>query len=837
MDNKMADNNKLQPGVINKLHALKNAIRARLALEGLAWVVTSLVCLVVVTMLFDFTLKLERELRIFFLAICSLGVLYVLVRTIILPMFVGMDDENLALLVESRNKVLQDRLISALQFTGKKELTDRGVSNALVEKVTEQANSMVEGLDFKAVIEKQNLKKMWTIAGFLIFMLTAFSVARADMMGLWYKRNILLQNIDWPQSTYLEVYYEGRDGNLKPLLKIAKNGDVVESIKDVPVLRGAGLKIVAVNMANSEDPEEVIVAVDYPSTGRTDVTARKAKKAEAKRYSANLATRLDKDAQPCFYVKQFKTVNEAFEFYVFGGDDSRDKRAPHKIKMIEAPTLTKVGIREKYHSYLNRESDYAFRKHDPNQEIIPVKIGSEIMFEGIANKDLSRAKIIVNGGLSKGNVTISSVKLNEKDSKLYPRKFQGSIVLDENNIFTVNGETGKRVLRKNLSVKLQLFDKLGFDNSKGETYVFELIPDKNPEAYLDYRGVRTRVTPDAVIPLIAKADDDNGVESIRIFSKFKKAPLKIKVDENGEPVKEDAPAPADKKEGEKEEGNFELKEFKYSNYKQAGKTITAKDKQDSRSLVGKPYRFELAKLNLKPGAVVVFEARCKDRLLKRLGGPNRSVSPEVKFEIISKIDLATELVAIQDEISGEFEQMMKLQVKANSSTAEAIDELFRNQQTETVINKINNSHVSEKAVLDECKSALGRYRGVLAEMEANKIATDDARAALRLKIVSPLSDLADNIKTVEELLAQAEKLTDESDLKEATSEIQRQQKYILESMRTIYSNMLQGATKMALAYDLNSIKKGTDELDKEIQEKSDKENEGTLEDEDGIEDE
>ena len=144
-------------------------------------------------------------------------------------------DTALALELERRfPKILGDRLITAVELSNRHKVAEQGYSTAMVDETIVEAAQRVEKLPIKEVF---NWKRLW-VMGFLIFFLTVvmyFFMAAGfvtagyflekegptasfsdynDILGIWFERNVLMQNTIWPRKAHL-VFIEPEDAHLR----------------------------------------------------------------------------------------------------------------------------------------------------------------------------------------------------------------------------------------------------------------------------------------------------------------------------------------------------------------------------------------------------------------------------------------------------------------------------------------------------------------------------------------------------------------------------------------------------------------------------------------------
>jgi hypothetical protein len=134
-------------------------------------------------------------------------------------------DDTLALVLERRfPKILGDRLITAVELADPRKAAEVGYSAAMVQETIHEAAQRVEQLKIKEVFDWERLTRRGILIGLLIFggyLLAGLSFCTAnaieghgfsaagfgqfhEVAGIWFERNILLQNVIWPRQAHLE---------------------------------------------------------------------------------------------------------------------------------------------------------------------------------------------------------------------------------------------------------------------------------------------------------------------------------------------------------------------------------------------------------------------------------------------------------------------------------------------------------------------------------------------------------------------------------------------------------------------------------------------------------
>lgn len=445
-----------------KLAKLRRALTGRLAFEGVAWTVVAMVALVFGTLAFDYLLRLERPLRVAIMAVALAAVAWVLWRSLIRPLRVPMPAKDLAMLVENRFDVLSDRLVSSVIFSGRTEVETLGASQAMIACMADEANRLARPLPFEQVVERRGIFRSWSIAGCALALLLGFGMMQGDLLSRWFKRNVLLANVPWPQATYIEVVGEG----------------------DFTVMRGDDLRIVInVQQRSLVVPEEIKLHATYEGIGRTEET-------------------IDPDPEnPRRFVKVFPAVPEEFEFYVTGGDDRRDARRPHRVLLIDPPSFRKVRFTITRPSYTKVSQPESY---DGSAGVLSVPAGARVAIEAMANKPLSSAVVELDGN------TVGQLKARSTSDAGGDSAGQSDMwFIGEFELPAVN-KAVSRVLR------FALADAAGHVNRGGTKYLLQVQPDHAPTVELRKSAVGARISPRAILPLSIRVRDEYGLASLAV---------------------------------------------------------------------------------------------------------------------------------------------------------------------------------------------------------------------------------------------------------------------------------------------------------------------------------
>ena len=454
----------VEPKIRRKLSGLRRSLRLHLAGEGLAWVALALGALVVVTFALDWGSQrithqhmtvLQRAL---ILLGCLTGVGVVAWRRLLSPLLVPMRENDLALVVERHYPALDDRLISALQFSAAGADT-LGASDAMIHEMARQAGELAEPLRFTDPVRKDRLMRRLGLALSAIAVLGLFTAWQPAAMRTWLKRDLLLGLLGdphWPQDTHLEV----------------------RGAPDFRTMRGGSLTLTVDAAGSKVVPAEVVLHMEFASVGSVEEVVPLS--------SPDAAT----------YTRTFDAVSEPFRFYVTGNDD---RTSPYQVRLVDAPELRDVAFTIDFPAYMRMEP----ARIAGDQGVLSIPPGSWVTVRGLANKDLAAASLFLENE-AVGRCEIEPVAA-EGGAKPLPRQVAGKFKL----------APGKRA-QPSLSLRVALTDSDSFTNPRGARYTVVLLKDREPAVQMTLHGIGGQITDKAMIPMTLAAKDDYGVEKLLV---------------------------------------------------------------------------------------------------------------------------------------------------------------------------------------------------------------------------------------------------------------------------------------------------------------------------------
>lgn len=334
--------------VLSRLDALGRRLRLYLLMDGLAVVSVVIAAAVFVTLLMDYTFWLGRDMRAVQLlsVLAALGA--VVWRFVGQPLQIPLDADGLAAIIEREFPQLQSRLITAVEFATAGSI---GIhrSEAMIESVVRQARMDVANLPFDQILAHQRFRRAGAItAGCALLLLLSF-VLPGSKMSLWFQRNVLLGNVDWPQQNRLVV-----EGLVDDQL-IAARGDDVTITATVP--------------EPYSPPRQAFISYETVGgvTGNEQMPAIR--------------------SEVVTFHYTFERIRDSRGCEVRGGDATP---IAFDIEVVDRPRISQVTLNITPPSYTGL-SQYDLRS---GQTVAEVLVGSEIQFRIETNKPVVEAALV-----------------------------------------------------------------------------------------------------------------------------------------------------------------------------------------------------------------------------------------------------------------------------------------------------------------------------------------------------------------------------------------------------------------------------------------------------------
>jgi hypothetical protein len=336
-----------------RLRELRQQIRLSAALRA-----GSLLCLVAAGLVIV-SLVVDRAFRLPLAARCVAQALYLGAfgwlawRLLLRPVTRKLPDNALADLLERRYPDLLDRFRSAVEFVREPEVRESAPTSdiqvLLKRQVVRDAAAHAAAIDAAEVVDTPRVVSSLTAGVAGVAALAVLVGILSGTFGLWWRRNVLFEDVEWPYRTHLVV--EGFPAGTFTL--------------GVP--RGDPLKIRV--RAEGEIPTRVRIRLSY---------ARES-------FASNLA----REGENVF-VYDHAEVAEAFTFDAQGGDF---RTPPHRVLVLERPEVKEAQVALEFPAYTAKAREVL--SGDIGELALPE--GSTLHFQGRATKPLRGAALETEG--------------------------------------------------------------------------------------------------------------------------------------------------------------------------------------------------------------------------------------------------------------------------------------------------------------------------------------------------------------------------------------------------------------------------------------------------------
>lgn len=386
---------------------------------------------------------------------------------------------------------------------------------------------------------------------------------------------------------------------------------------------------------------------------------------------------------------QFKQVAADLRFDVVGGDDRlRDLR----LKVVERPQIMRTILECEYPEYLHRSP----RTLEVSGRV-ELPTGTWARCWVTSTKPLQQATVID---------AIEQVELPTTMTEERPNEFSFALAANQDD----------RVLQ------LTLLDQDGVENREPYRVVVSVLNDEPPEVAVQLRGIGSAVTPQATIPFAGRITDQYGIEQVWFRFYVDQADAQRRVFRS-------------QPEGARELSN--LQRF----------DLAETDPDTNRPLV-----------EVRPGEKLTLSLHASDAY--DLGNePNIGSSQRFVLNVVTPAELRSLLQhrelglrqrfeSIYEKMLGTRELLDRIGLAAESAESEtdpagqpiATEEIERRQQRDQL--RISGAHQNATQLAHETLGVAEGFSNIVAELENNRIASEELKQRLGGGIADPLREIA-----------------------------------------------------------------------------------------------
>jgi hypothetical protein len=357
-------------GIRRQLLGLRLRLRLWQFCVGTSRLLAVVAALVFISLLVDRTARMDHPQRVLSLILGAVALLVVIGREIVRPLRHRISPEALLLRVERRQADLASRLIAAWEFAALPDVPP-GASPALVASAIEQGRAAAARADFRGVIDWPRFRRRAWFGGVALAALLALAIGAPQMTRLWFARNILLSDVEWPRRTHLSV-----QGLVDGALRVPVAGDLEVLVR-----------------ATGVPPDEVFF--------RYADAAGAAYREQMPRVGED-------------YRTLFRGVTEPFRLQISGGDDRTDWIA---VQLLPRPELTDVTVTVEPPAYTGRKPATL----DSRTGAYTALAGSGVVLGGRSSLPLSEVSVAIEGNrlqaMSVSNAVRFAIRLQPEQVK------------------------------------------------------------------------------------------------------------------------------------------------------------------------------------------------------------------------------------------------------------------------------------------------------------------------------------------------------------------------------------------------------------------------------------
>ncbi len=712
--------NKLPPELTDLLARLRSQIQRYVLLEGTASV------FVVLGLLFWLSLGLDWSY--FFLQRAELPrwirfAIEVAGICLCLSLFAGwvglrwmrqFRQRALALVLERRFPELNDRLITAIELTDGKHVTQPPLTQAMLARTIEEVREASSHLDLGTVFDKRPLMRAGISASCLAVSVLAFAICFSDVFGLWFRRNVLLANESWKRETAVQ------------LVVLAEPGERVIEFKDGVYKhpRGSDLTLQASVLPAMKVPEQVQLRY-----AMSDGSAR------GRAYFSRLGDR------------QFKHtltgLLNSLDCYLLAGDA---ERTPYHIEVVEPPRIDRIVLDSLFPKYtgwneIDEKTGTTVRTPKPVQGTqISLPAGTDFLLQAQTNKPLVGVRIQTASYDLEFSREIARLTLFQQDGQTRGgsftipnvshwlaqdgRSFAVPFLLASANDQPVISDAGQVRLPLRLpadaQLKIFLSDTDDILTAEPARLTISSITDEPPTIETQLRGIGSSITRKAVIPVTGVISDDYGVATARFDYRLDSADAQPR---------------------------------SFPTEPRGAKKFALEQSETQKWL-----RFDVLPLELKVGQKLSLSVIAEDA--DNLSGPHFAQGEKYNFQIVSDEELLSQLYARELNLRQRFEQILTEVQRSQSeltlarkTVLELLElgrkpmSLERDQQLEVAGQ--NAATAAERGLYGIRKNhnetlAIGQSLGdIREEMINNAVDTPQSLERMDVKLIRPLKGIND----------------------------------------------------------------------------------------------
>lgn len=697
----------LPPEIARLLHRVRTRIRRDSLADGVLLLCSAFVCIFWLTWLIDEAwfglqkLELPVGLRLVLLVFLLPSAIWLILRRIAYPLVRRIRDCDLALLVERRFPLFQDRLVTTVEAATTSR-PESQLSAQMLQRSIGDAERIAAQVDSHAVFDTKQLKRESLAAGGLVCSLIIASLFQPGILPRWFQAFVWCVPEYRERTTSIEAWVIAQPGDRR--LPFIAPGPGQPAVCRHPV--GADLELEFLVPDSGPAPG---LKWTIPDRLRVDVIRQDGSRSRSWITAAS-AGRFR------FVVTQLR---ESIDIEVLGGDFR--SRLPWHVEAVDSPGLDAVEIECTYPEYTGWNQQRERRLEITGSEV-QLPEGTEFTLRARSGKLLKSVRVVTDQYEFSGD---------ERSGKVIPRN--GSAATDlPNPILSADFRTVQLQLAvaantsdsrppdttapasnllqisSNTNLRFFLHDQDNIISASPETLRVAGIPDKPPVVAAQLAGIGNAVTRRARIPLAIRVRDDYGVQT---------AGFEFQVDD---------------------ETSWRPRPFRIA---LAAGTLEFSSEQ--------PEYFELQPLELTEGQSLTLSVTAIDR--NPLTGGSLARSTPLPFRIVSDDELLSLLYTREIALRSRFEELIarleevRKDLQFHATAAQRVDSAGSTAAREDLaaIDSCGNRSINTlRRQANELSAIIAAFEEILQQLVNNSIPLHNAET-MQVGIVDPLRQIRD----------------------------------------------------------------------------------------------
>ncbi|WP_010584951.1 hypothetical protein [Schlesneria paludicola] len=453
--------------VQRRLAAVRRRVRSQLFLEGMFLLVCLILELVVASFVIDRWFRPDLTLRVTMLVAALAAIGYAVLQRFRNPLFLKLDDLDLAEILERRQKGVGQRLTNVLQLPQLLE-QDKSASSSMIEAAVREDFVALESVDLQAMFDSKRRRSFWLMLVGCVTAMLILSAISPSATSTWARRWFGGANIRWPQKTYLSVVGLGEDDRVR--VPSGESVMIQVNVADDFSAFDGGWRL------NGRGEPLIIEGKERPTSAHPDNVAIKLVLADGSLRIGNFSK-----FAPGQYRYELPPLSKPAQMTITGGDDWF---GPVGVEPIDRPSVEHLEL---IAHIPGKSEPEIIRADDAEQQLLFIPT-TKLELELTSTQPLFNAKVMVTGAES-------ATDLQRVSERTYRMDWEA---------------------KDPVTFEFQLIAESGGLNSKPHFLTIGILNDRPPRLTLRSSGVGRRVTPVAQVPLHLRVMDDFGVAKLSL---------------------------------------------------------------------------------------------------------------------------------------------------------------------------------------------------------------------------------------------------------------------------------------------------------------------------------